>query len=229
MTFRVVLGSFLQILLETLLNGYEQNNCNNFLITFLHCKGFWEDSKLLCGRHSSVSWNQFFSVFCMSIIIKTLVFLILFDLMFVCASPLSIYYVVDLLICSHFHSKRFTPRDPINFRLRVVYDIWMFRSTCLACCDYGECEIKQRIEKLSFPMWDRQHCVWVTMRSYNREVQWQSSRHLASWFIIAAPWAFVSHFSTEYANYLYKWLRYHTLTPHFHSHLSCRINQYSTH
>lgn len=36
-------GFFSTDLFEILLNGNEQlNNCNNFLITFLHCKEFWE-------------------------------------------------------------------------------------------------------------------------------------------------------------------------------------------
>lgn len=39
-------GFFSTDLFEILLNGNEQmNNCNNFLITFLHCKELWEDSK----------------------------------------------------------------------------------------------------------------------------------------------------------------------------------------
>lgn len=77
MTFRVVLGvlgSFLQILLEILLNGNEQNNCNNFLLTFLHCKEFGEDSKACVVDTHLWAENCFFSVFCMLIIIKTLWF-----------------------------------------------------------------------------------------------------------------------------------------------------------
>lgn len=47
--------------------------CNNFLITFLHFKEFWEDSKA-CVVDTHLLAELFFSVFCMFIIIKTLWF-----------------------------------------------------------------------------------------------------------------------------------------------------------